>query len=912
MTFKLGFALLSLLVWSAVAPAQALPPGVQKVTTVEGITEYALPNGLKVLLFPDQSNAKVTVNVTYMVGSRFEGYGETGMAHLLEHIMFLKTATRDNVKKELTDHGADYNGSTSWDRTNYFETMTASDENLKFGIDLEADRMIHARVEKQLLDTEMTVVRSEFEMRENSPQGILMQRVLEAGYSWHAYGHMPIGDRSDIEHVPIDHLAAFYRKYYQPDNALLTVAGKFDEEKALKLIAEDFGKIPKPTRVIQPQWTVEPTQDGERTVILQRVGDNPAAMVMYHVPAGAHPDAAALEVLTGVLGDSPSGRLYKALVDNKKAVGANMGVEELHDPGFMIASIRLKADQNLQEATQLMLKTIDGVIAEPPTKEEVDRVKTRLLKQIDLEFADSQAVAVDLSEWASQGDWRLLFLMRDRIKAVTEADVLRVAKAYLKESNRTVGTFVPTPHPDRAEIPATPDVAAEVNNYKGTETMSQGETFVPTPENIEKRTVAGVLPGGIKYALLPKKTRGGTVVANLTIRFGNEKTLFGRSTAAGIAGAMLMRGSKQYTRQQIQDEMDKLKAQISVSGGATSATASIETVEANLPAALKFAVELLREPVFPEGDFETVRSQRIAGAEAGRSDPQSLAFTEIQRHFSPYPRGDVRYVSTPDETIEDLKKVTLADVKKFHDDFYGASAGEFTVSGQFNPDEIKKVAGDLVGNWKSPGPYARVISPYRKIAPEDKKIETPDKQNAFFIAAETVKLTDENPDYPAIVMANYIFGGSGTGSRLFARIRDKEGLSYGVQSVVNAGIREDDGGTFLAVAFSNPQNTPKVEASFRDELAKTLKDGFTTTEVEAAKKAWLQERLVGRAQDGAMVGLLALRIRFDRTMEWDKTIEAKVAALTPEQIVEAMRKFVDPAELTFVKAGDFKKAGVLQ
>ncbi|HXA51425.1 MAG TPA: pitrilysin family protein, partial [Candidatus Acidoferrum sp.] len=484
MNCKRGLALFTLLVWSVALPAQTLPPGVQKLTTVEGISEYSLPNGLRVLLFPDASNAKVTVNMTYMVGSRHEGYGETGMAHLLEHILFLKTKTRENVKKELTDHGAEFNGSTAWDRTNYFETMTASDENLKYAIGLEADRMVNSRVEKQLLDTEMTVVRSEFEMRENSPEGILFQRVLEAAYAWHNYGHMPIGNRSDIENVPINRLAAFYQKFYQPDNALLTVAGKFDENKALALIAENFGKIPKPSRVLDLTYTSEPTQDGERDVKLRRVGENPAAMVMFHVPAGSHPDAAALEVLSGVLGDTPSGRLYKSLVDNKKAVGASMGVEELHDPGFMVASVRLQGQQDLQDATQTMLQTIDNIVKEPPSKEEVDRVKTRLLKQIDLEMADSQEVAVDLSEWQAQGDWRLFFLMRDRIKAVTEADVLRVAKAYLKESNRTVGSFVPTKNPERAEIPATPDISAEVKAYKGTETISQGETFEPTPDNI--------------------------------------------------------------------------------------------------------------------------------------------------------------------------------------------------------------------------------------------------------------------------------------------------------------------------------------------------------------------------------------------------------------------------------------------
>src|SRR5947207_477537 len=207
MTCKQGFALLTLLMYAVAAPAQTLPAGVQKITSVEGITEYSLPNGLHVLLFPDASHPKVTVTMTYMVGSRHEGYGETGMAHLLEHMLFLQTKTRKDVKQELKDHGAEMNGSTSWDRTNYFETLNATDENLKFALELEADRMVNSKIEKQLLDTEMTVVRNEFEMGENSPNRILLQRALEAAYAWHNYGKLTIGNRSDIENVPISRLA---------------------------------------------------------------------------------------------------------------------------------------------------------------------------------------------------------------------------------------------------------------------------------------------------------------------------------------------------------------------------------------------------------------------------------------------------------------------------------------------------------------------------------------------------------------------------------------------------------------------------------------------------------------------------------------------------------------------------------
>jgi zinc protease len=896
--------------FSIAALSQTLPQGVRKVTTVEGITEYVLDNGLRVLLFPDSSKPKVTVNITYLVGSRHEGYGETGMAHLLEHMNFIQTKTRKNLKQELTDHGALMNGTTGWDRTNYFETLNATDENLRWALEFEADRMVNTRIEKPLLDTEMTVVRNEFEMGENSPDNILMQRALETAFLWHNYGHLPIGNRSDIERVPIDRLAAFYQKFYQPDNAILVVAGRFDEAKTLTWINETVGKVPRPTRKLDQTYTVEPTQDGDRTVTLRRVGDTQSIVALYHIPAASHPDAAAIEVLSGVLGDTPSGRLYKALVDNKKTVSAGMDALQLHDPGVLLAEARLRQEQSIEEARKILIQTVEGLVKEPPTKEEVERIKTKYLKQLELEVADSQRVALHLSETAADGDWRLLFLGRDELKKVTEQDVLRVAKAYLKESNRTLGEFIPDKTPDRAEIPETPDITARFKDFKGGEAVAEGEVFDPSPANIEARVVRVKLPNGVKLAMLPKKTRGGTVSASVSLRFGDEKSLFGKTGPALMAGSLLMRGTKNKTRQQIQDAADALKAQVNVAGGINNASASIQTVAANLGGALKLAAEILREPSFPDSEFETVRQQRIAGLESGKSEPQALAITALQRRLTDYPRGDVRHVSTPDEQIEDLKKVTIDDVKKFYHDFYGISEGEIAISGQFDPKEMEKLVGELFGNWKAPVAYKRPLTPYHKVQPDNQKIETPDKQNALFIAGMTTKMSDEDPDYPAALIANYILGGNFS-SRLVTRIRHKEGLSYSVQSNLGAPAK-DDGGNFIGLAISAPQNTPKVEESFRDEIAKTLKDGFTAEEVAAAKKAWLQERFVQRSQDGSLVGLLTARERFDRTLKFDESLEAKVAALTAEQISDALRHHVDPAAMVYVKAGDFKKAGVYQ
>ena len=220
--------------------------GAKKITTVEGITEYALDNGLQVLLFPDQSKPTITVNVTYRVGSRHEGRGEAGMAHLLEHMVFKGTPKYPNIWGALENHGANFNGTTWLDRTNYFETLPATDENLEFTIQMEADRMVNSYIDGEELAREMTVVRNEFERGENSPTAVLSERIMSSAFLWHNYGKSTIGNRSDIERVPVDNLRAFYRRYYQPDNATLLVAGKFDTKKVLQLIVANFGAIPRP------------------------------------------------------------------------------------------------------------------------------------------------------------------------------------------------------------------------------------------------------------------------------------------------------------------------------------------------------------------------------------------------------------------------------------------------------------------------------------------------------------------------------------------------------------------------------------------------------------------------------------------------------------------------------------------
>lgn len=875
-------------------------------TSVEGITEYELKNGLRVLLFPDQSKPTITVNITYLVGSRHEGYGETGMAHLLEHLVFKGTPKHPNIPQELTEHGARPNGTTWYDRTNYYETFNATEENLKWALDLESDRMINSYIAKKDLDSEMTVVRNEFESGENDPSSVLMERVLSTAFLWHNYGNSTIGSRADLENVPIERLQAFYKKYYQPDNAVLTVTGKFDPAKTLTLIDQYFSPIPRPERKIERTYTADPTQDGERQVTLRRTGDVKVVSCAYHTPPGSHQDYAAISVIDEIISNEPSGRLYKSLVESKKASYVWSFAPSLKEAGFIYINATLRKEDDIEATKSLMLATLDSLKIDQPTQEELDRSKSRLLKQWELGFNSSDRVGLNISEYIAQGDWRLYFLYRDNIEKVTLNDVVTASSKYFKPSNRTIGIFIPEEKPDRTDIPTAPDLASIVDGYKGKAAIAQGEEFDPSFENIQKRIAQGKEKSGMETSYLTKENRGDAVNANITLRYGTPTSSVGKSSIGQITAMMLDKGTKAMTRQQIEDKLDALKARVSVFGGATSTSFNIETNRQNLNEVLNLVGEVAKEPTFAQEEFEKLKTQMLANIEEQLSDPQTIASIKIAKLTSPYPKTDARYVMSLEEEIESIKAVTLEDVQKFYKENYGTNEATTVIVGDFNKDEISKTVTKHFGEWKSPSSYERIKYPYNDIKPVDENINTPDKANAFFTVRQPLQISDSHPDYAALVMGNFMLGGGFLNSRLATRIRQKEGLSYGVGSFFNASSY-DDSGSFGAYAIYAPENRDKVQKAFNEEIEKVRKEGFSKEELDAARNGWLQGQIVSRSQDRSLLGKLGNNMRLDRDMMWDKAIEEKMLKLTVEDINKAMAKHIDPAKMLYLKAGDFER-----
>ncbi|MDG3005002.1 M16 family metallopeptidase [Paludisphaera mucosa] len=906
-------AALGSIVALAGAPAAVAKGPLEQVASVEGITEYHLPNGMRVLLFPDASKPKVTVALTVFVGSRHEGYGETGMAHLLEHMVFKGTPDHPNIPGVFKERGAQFNGTTSDDRTNYFETLTATDDNLEFAVRLEADRMVNSPIKAEDLATEFSVVRNEFERGENSPIGVLFQRISSAAYDWHNYGKSTIGNRTDIERVPVDNLRAFYKKYYQPDNAMLVVAGKFDEAKAKDYIVKYFGALAKPDRKLPQTYTEEPPQDGERVVTLRRVGDVGVVGMAYHVPSGPQADYPALEVLADVLTSQPSGRLYKALVETRKAASVSGGSSPSHDPGLftVIARVNTKDRAELEKVRDVIYAELKKVADEGVTAEEVGRAVRRYAKNFEMESSDPNSIALELSEWAAQGDWRLYFLARDRMEKVTPDDVKRVAAAYFEPSNRTVGYFIPAEKPERTPIPANPDVNALVGGYKGREAKSTGESFDVRPEAIEARVQRPSEIEGVKVALLPKKTRGESVNLVVTLRYGDAENLKGLTTAADfLPGLMVRGGTKNLTKQQLQDELDKNFARLSPRGSGVGTVAfALETKRANLPAALEILRQVLREPLLPAEEFEVQKTGRLAALESSRTEPTTLASNRLQRLMSSYPADDVRYTPTPEEGIARVKEASNDQVKKLYQEYLGANVGELAVVGDFEPSEVLPIVKKMLEGWKASKPYARIERPYQEgLKTAIETIETPDKENAMYLAGSVFPLKDDAADYPALSVGNFILGGGSISSRIADRLRGKGGLSYSAASMFNASSL-DPRATVMVMAIYNPRNLAKVEAGVKEEVARIVKEGVTAEELSKAKDGWLRRQEIGRTEDGSLASTLASNLFLGRTLQFDADVESKVKDLDAAAVDAALKKYVDFSKFSVVTAGDFKNKG---
>jgi zinc protease len=436
-------------------------------------------------------------------------------------------------------------------------------------------------------------------------------------------------------------------------------------------------------------------------------------------------------------------------------------------------------------------------------------------------------------------------------------------------------------------------------DFKPRPTASAGEAFDPSQQNIDARTRRFAV-GELNVALLPKKNRGETVSVVIRPRWGDERSLKDKAVIASLTDAMVSRGTGKLTRQQIADEMTRLKMEGSLRG--------FRTDRANLPEALRLSAQVLREASFPAEEFAQLKKETVTGLQSQLSDPEARSRDALARHFDTYPRGDPRAYIPLEERIRQVEATSVDDVKNFHREFWGTARGDIAIVGDFDDRAAEALIRELFAGWDSKAPYALILSEPREVAAQRIAVDTPDKENAYYRARINLALRDDDPDYAPLVLANYVFGGGpGLSNRLVNRVRQQDGISYGAGSALTAGSR-DRAASWQIAGLVAPQNVGRFEQAVREELDRMLKDGLSEKEIADAKNGLLQERLMGRSADGTVASAWTSYLDLGRTFtSYSLAFEDRIRSLTPAEVNAALRRHVDPAKMTVVVAGDASK-----
>ncbi|MFH6987640.1 M16 family metallopeptidase [Flavobacterium collinsii] len=879
------------------------------IKNVEGVKEYSLNNGLKVLLIPDASQSNMVVNIVYNVGSRNEGYGEKGMAHLLEHMLFKSTKNLGDIKKMLSEKGGSANGTTWLDRTNYYEVFPSNDENLKWSIEMEADRMINATILQTDLDKEFSVVRNEFEIGENNPDGVLQERVLSAAYLWHNYGKSTIGSKEDIERVKAKTLRVFYEKYYQPDNSTLIIAGKFDEKKALQYVGQYFGDIPKPKRVLDKTYTIEPAQDGEKYVELKRAGDSKNIGALYHTAAYADKDYAAIDALGEILTADPSGYLYKTLVETQKVSSIYYWQPTTRDASFVYFGVAVPNDKDVVATKELVRAELDKIGSTKYTDEDVSRAKAKIIKQIESVKNNTVSFAINLTEIIGAGDYRLGFLYRDAIENLTKEDIQRVAEKYFRSNNRTVGVFIPSKDEQRVRPAEYTDEQLLVftKDYKGKALEKEAAPFEASIKNLKQNFAEGKLGNGAKYGLIKKEIKGGKVQASFKFPVSNEKDLSGKSDVGAILAQLLKTGTSTRTKEQISDRLDQLKSSLYFDFSGQTLSVDVNTYKESFKEVMDILGDLLVNATFPQNELTKTISEYNTYLESSLNDPRSVAFIELSRQTSKYPKESIFYTATVQEQIDAYKKIKQTEIVDFYKNILGGNNGVGTVVGDLEAKSTAQILESTFGKWNSKSKYERALPTYFETQKADKDYITPDKENAVAVGKISFKMNQKDAEYPAFVMANEILGSGGfLSARIPMRLREKEGISYGAGSFVNVPITNDVA-YWAYYAFLNPTKKNAVEVAAKEEIAKALKDGFTAEELKSNLVSWLNERKTRLGDDGTLMTLTNTYLQYGIPLEDYDTLESKVKALKVEEVNAVVKKYLSLDKMTSIYAGDFNK-----
>lgn len=899
-----------------------LPANVEFLETRGAFSKYRLKsNGMPIYLSSNHAAPVITFMVVYHVGSRNEAPGNTGSAHLLEHMLFNKST--ENFGKEhghqtfqevLHEAGADFSSTnmTTWnDRMNGYSTLPS--DKLEIAMKIEADRLGRGLILDKERQPEMSVVRNEYEIGENDPSQALLKSVIGAAIVAHPYHWDTIGYRSDIEGVSTEKLREHYKNFFWPNNAEAILVGDFDTAGALAIFDREFGGFPASTNPIPAVITVEPPQEGERRVVVKRPGQVGIVQAAYIRPGALDPDFVPLDVLSTVLGGGINSRLYQALVETKIASSVNAYNFTLHDPYPILFEAVLAPDSTHQKAEDTLKATLYDVAKNGVTSEEVKRAEKQIEVQVIRSRDGTYNLTSSLGEAIASANWEWWDNYLNAMNSVTAADVKRVAAKYLVPDHATIGWFVPAEAPaekenttaSASEAPATTEASPtpSASAAKGSPSPApQPASAANGSQTFAKRTLHRVLKNGIILDVVENHAVP-TVALQMTILAGNMTAPAGKPALPRLTASMLERGTKTKDKRAIAEALDNAGAQLEFSASLYEATAIGTGLSRDTNLLLQTLADEIRNPAFSQDELEKAKAELKTTA-LQEADNTSLRAGDRLSEIV-FPQGHPYHAPTLDEMTASIAAATREDVVAFHHDMYNGSSMILAIVGDVKAAEVATMVDKLLGDVAAGKRKAYSQPRTQPAAPVREVVTMRGKANMNLIYGAASELTRTDPDFEAALIANAAVGQDAMSSRIGKRVRDTEGLSYSLASRFRMSDYLD--GVWLVNVAVAPSNLQKALASTKDEFEKYCREGITDEEVETQKNFFAGNYQVRLGSNGGIAAALAEAEKFGYGPGYLDDFPKRIRNVTREQANAAIKTHMHPDKLNLIVAGDLDK-----
>jgi zinc protease len=865
------------------------------------VKEFNLKNGMHVILHPDRSTPIVTVGTWYHVGSKNETPGRTGFAHLFEHMMFQGSANYDNdYFTPLQEAGGNINGTTNEDRTWYYETVPSN--FLELALYMEADRLggLLPAMTQSKLDNQRDVVKNERRQRvDNQPYGTAFEKIGGIMFpKGHPYNWSVIGSLEDLQAASLDDVKSFFRQYYVPNNTHLVVSGDFDEKQARAWIEKYFSSIVKGGEITRPNPPMPKLEKEIRETVEDAVPLPRRYFVWHSVPA-YNKDEAALDILGFILSTGRTSRLQSNLLYGKELVqqiGGGNSTNEIAGLFQIQATARL--GKSLEEVEREVDAEIAKIKAAPPTAEEMSRALNSIEAQTIGGLQTVLGKSGQLTNYAGYlGKTNYFQADLDRYRAVTAADVQRVASTYLGP-NRLVLTYMPrTGQGPRAQREA--DGVTSVKSDKKDQARIDAQAGkLPKPGPNPKFALPPIektkLANGLEVWMVEQNELP-LVAMNMVFKTGSTNEPEGKTGVAGMTAQLLREGTTSRSAVELANQLQSIGASVNPGSSFDSTTVSLQTLTKNLDKALEIYSDVIQNPAFPGPEMESLRGRQLGGLRQQRANPNFISNTVYNKVLY----GDHPYGRSNDEAT--IRAITRDDVVGYYNSTYKPNNATLIVVGSFDKAALKSKLEKAFAAWK-PGDVAVKTLPAPKPL-EKAGIYLVDRPNSAqsVVGIGQIGVDRMNPDYVSIQVMNAILGG-GITSRISMNLREDKGYTYGASS---GWTYRRGPGPFRAGGDIQTAVTKEAIAEFMKEL-NGIRGGvpITQKELDYNKQALIRRYPAGFETIGAISAQLSNLVTDGLPDSYFNDYLAKVNAVTLDDVNRVARKYLDPSKMAIVIVGD--------